>query len=81
MYAPITDITAAVGAPIKAGDVLGKATDGGFLHFSYIPKGDAFATATAVDPNPCFCKWAIRTELHCLLLDWAGRLLQLVACW
>ena len=54
MYAPITDVTAAVGASIKAGEVLGKATSDGYLHYTYTPKGEAFVVATAVDPAPCF---------------------------
>jgi hypothetical protein len=54
MYAPITALTGAPGAAVTAGAVLGKAGAGGFLHFAYTPKGDAFAMATAVDPNPCF---------------------------
>lgn len=56
MYAPITGMTAGLGASVTGGTVLGKTGPAGYLHFSYTPKGEAFVVHAAVDPNPCFRK-------------------------
>ena len=61
LYAPITSLLKLPGSSVTAGSVLGKTTDAGFLHFTYTPDGGAFAVATAVDPNPCFCKLWLAT--------------------
>ena len=59
LYAPITSLKAAPGSRVTAGSVLGQTTAAGYLYFTYAPKGDAFAMSTAVDPNPCFCKYLV----------------------